>query len=67
MDKRILAELEATGLPWEVETGGKHDKLRLDGKLVGIVSRSGSAQPRSIKNTISNIRRVSRGLPNGRV
>jgi hypothetical protein len=67
VDKRILAELEATGLPWDIDAGGKHDKLRLNGKLVGIVSRGCETSPRALKNTISNIRRASKGLPNGRV
>lgn len=34
----IVRALENTGLPWEIEKGKGHTKLRLCGHLVGVVS-----------------------------
>jgi hypothetical protein len=39
--KNIREELEATGLPWTVEVGTKHQHIRLAGKLVCVVPRRG--------------------------
>jgi hypothetical protein len=33
----IARALEETGLPWEVEAGSGHAKLRLCGHLVGVI------------------------------
>lgn len=67
LDKNIQAALDATGLPWTVETGGKHYKIRLAGRLVGVFSKGKNAQPsHSIQNTISNIRRLYKELSGDR-
>jgi hypothetical protein len=61
---KIEAALTATGLPWEIETGGKHHKLRVGGRLAAILPNGGGneADRRAVLNTVSNIRRVAREL-----
>ena len=64
--KEIEYELNATGLPWDVELGGKHVKIKLAGRLVGILPLNGRniQQTNSVpmKNTIAQIRRAAREL-----
>ena len=58
--------LDETGLPWEVETGGKHHKVKLGGKLVGILPLSRlkhkSIDRRALLNTISQVRNAAREI-----
>lgn len=60
----IVAALDATGLPWEVDNGSRHAKLRLCGRLVGILPRGRASfpNPRATLNTITQIRRAVREL-----
>jgi len=64
--KEIEYELNTTGLPWGVELGGKHVKIKLAGRLVGILPLNGRniQQTNSVpmKNTIAQIRRAAREL-----
>lgn len=57
----IRSALEATGLPWSLEPGGKHIKIKVNGRLVGILPR-GSARDRDRANlnTIAQIKRTAR-------
>lgn len=67
LDKSIRGALDATGLPWTVETGGKHHKIRLAGRLVGVFSMGNNTQPpHTVHNTVSNIRRLERELHHDR-
>lgn len=59
----IRDALEQTGLPWDIINGGKHNKVRLAGHLAGILPRaSGEGDCRSVRNTISQIRRKAMEL-----
>jgi hypothetical protein len=64
---RVRKELQSCGLPWSIESGGKHLKLRVGNKLAGIISRAGDngGDPRAVNNCISQIRRVVREIKNG--
>jgi hypothetical protein len=64
IDKRLKAELEKTGLPWSIETGGRHYKVKLDGKLAAIFPRGNASERkrRSLLNTIAQVRRTAREI-----
>lgn len=65
LNKDIEEELNSTGLPWDLETGGSHVKIRLKGRLVGILPKHGRIQQANsvpLKNTIAQIRRAAREL-----
>ena len=49
---QLREALEETGLPWEVVNGGKHHKVKLAGKLVGVYphGRQKEAEKRSLLN-----------------
>ena len=67
LDKSIRGALDATGLPWTIEDGGKHCKIRLAGRLVGVFSKGKNDKfARTVLNTISNIRRLERELRHDR-
>jgi len=56
--------LDKTGLPWEVEVGKKHNKVKLAGRLVAVYPH-GKAQERyrrALLNTITQVRRTAREL-----
>lgn len=59
MDSRVRAAIEATDKPWEVVPGKKHFQIRLDGRLVGILAKNGTADERTVKNTVSQIRKAA--------
>jgi hypothetical protein len=46
---------------WRIEKGGKHFKLKIDNRLVGIMSKGGQARERTMKNALAQIRRAIRG------
>ena len=52
----------------DVRPGKKHRKVYVDGRFVGIISQcgDGSSDHRTVKNTISNVRKAARGLPTRR-
>ena len=59
----IKEELDKTGLPWEIQTGGKHYHIVLNKKMVGIISKgSREVEGRTLRNCISQIRRAARGM-----
>lgn len=59
----VLRALDETGLPWQVETGKGHKKIRLCGKLVGVMhtSERGVTQ-REMANVVAQIRRAAREI-----
>jgi len=60
----LQAALEETGMPWEVEAGSKHHKVKLAGRLVAVYPRGKAkeAGKRPLLNTISQVRRAAREL-----
>lgn len=40
----VEAALKATGLPWRIEQGGKHQKVILNERLIGVMSNSYSGR-----------------------
>lgn len=62
LDPKIKDALDIAGERWEIVPGSKHNHIRIDGKLVGILPKgSGAADHRTIKNCISQIRKATRG------
>jgi len=64
LDPVIRAELDATGLPWELVPGKRHVHVRLNDKLVGILPRGkhSAADRRPVLNLRSQIRRAAREM-----
>lgn len=62
----IRSALERSGLPWSAENGGAHIKLKLKGRLVGVIGkgRPSEGDGRALHNTISQIRRAARQMAN---
>lgn len=57
---RVQEALDATSLPYQLDRGGQHIKIRLAGMLVGILPANGKpGHSRAEKNTISQIRRAA--------
>lgn len=58
----VLA-LEATGLPWEIEDGHGHVKIKLAGHLVGVMRRNKAGHnKRAEMNVVSQIKRKAAEL-----
>lgn len=55
----VREALEAKGRPWLIEEGRRHQKIKIDGRLVGILPKKpvGSGG-RAQKNVIAQIRRA---------
>lgn len=62
LPKPITEALEDTGLPWSVENGGRHAKIKLAGRLVASLGRASrsTSDLRPTLNVISQIRRAAR-------
>lgn len=59
----IEDDLAATGLPYSLEQGGRHLKIKLAGRLVGVMPRDGGHDnDRAAKNVRASIRRAAREL-----
>lgn len=60
--QEIEALLRETGLPWSVELGTRHFKIKLDGQLVGIMPKGAgsSADKRPWFNLRAQIRRAAK-------
>lgn len=54
--------LESTGLPWNMERGGRHLKVLVAGRLAGVIADHRGREGRSTatKNVIAQIRRIAR-------
>jgi hypothetical protein len=61
---RVRRALDETGLPWEIENGGIHRKIRLAGYLVGILpkGKANNDARRTELNIVSQIRRQGAAL-----
>ena len=58
--REIKAELDATGLPWSVDPGGKHLKIMLNGSMVGVLSYGRTRDGwHAIKRVSAKIRRAA--------
>lgn len=66
LDPKVRQALEETGLPWRIEAGSKHFKIRLNDRLVGVYpqGKRTEANPRANLNVISNIKRAARETKN---
>lgn len=61
----IRTALETCGKPYALEHGKRHIKIKVGGKLAGILPHDGysnSADYRKIANTVAQIRRAARGI-----
>ena len=61
---KVRIALDETGLPWAIENGTRHQKIKLKGRLVGILPHGSgsSANPRTIKNSVAQIKRAAQEL-----
>jgi hypothetical protein len=59
IDKAISKALDDTGLPWCLEYGKGHVKIRVADRLAGVVSTTPCPNPRAKHNTITQIRRLA--------
>jgi hypothetical protein len=61
IDKRLKDALDQTGLPWAIERGGRHYKVKIAGKLAAIfpLGTANERERRSLLNTISQVRRAA--------
>jgi hypothetical protein len=63
---RVVQALQATGLPYEFQDGGRHIKIRLAGYFVGILPKGGNSDSfgvtRAVNNSVTQIRRKARQL-----
>ena len=61
LPKEVKRALDDTGLPWKVEKGTKHYKIKLAGRMVGILPLNLKARHgytnHTIKNTVGQIKR----------
>ena len=64
LPSELREALDKTGLPWDVELGSKHNKVKLCGRLVAVFPRGGKQEQdkRSLLNTISQVRNAAREL-----
>lgn len=64
VSKRLRSALDQTGLPWNLEQGAKHIKVRLAGRFVGILPYNGGSQAdqRADQNVVAQVRRAAREL-----
>jgi len=66
IDSKIEQALEATGLPWVAENGGKHIKVKLAGRLACILPKGANGNrgntTRACLNAVSQIRAIARSV-----
>lgn len=64
IDKAIVRALNDTGLPWEIEPGTKHGKLRLAGRVIGVIQLNTQRQtrPTLVKAMVATIKRAAKGV-----
>ena len=61
----IYAELEGSGLDWDATMGGRHIKLTVAGRMVGIVpigSRQNPGGSRAMLNVLAQVKRGFRAV-----
>ena len=56
--------LDRTGLPWGIEVGKKHNKVKLAGRLVAVypLGKAQDTHRRALLNTITQVRRMAQEL-----
>jgi len=55
--------LDESGIPWRLETGGRHHKLFIDDRMVCVLPLSGGTNKplgRQNKNSLASVRRAIR-------
>lgn len=65
VEKMVRVDLEATGLPYVLEQGSRHVKVKLAGYLVGVLpmnDRNSASHERAYLNIRSQIRRKAKEL-----
>jgi hypothetical protein len=64
LPSEITVALDATGLPWAMEKGGKHYKIRVAGRLAGVYPRGKHSEcdRRAVLNTVTQIRRIAKEI-----
>lgn len=64
LDPKVRKALEETDLPWAIETGSKHYKVRLGGRLVGVYphGKKTEGSQHANANLLANIKRLAREL-----
>jgi hypothetical protein len=61
LPREIADALDATGIPWTVQTNGGKTKIKMDGALVGVVpAGSEKTQTRALQNVLAQIRRAAK-------
>lgn len=59
----VMKALYETGLPWQIEHGHGHKKIRLCGRLVGVMGQNQTgAGHREIMNVIGQIKRAAKEI-----
>jgi hypothetical protein len=60
----ITAALDAAGLPWAVEPGGKHYKIKVAGRLAGIYPKGKprGAHKRTLLNTVTQVNNLAKEI-----
>jgi hypothetical protein len=67
MKHPVMKALDETGLPWHIEQGHGHKKIRLCGRLVGVIGHNQTgAGKREIANVVAQIRRAAREVQHER-
>jgi hypothetical protein len=55
----VLAELDSCGLGWSLEEGSRHLKIKVAGRLAGVLPKgSGTVDARAVLNTRAQVRRL---------
>ena len=64
LPERLREALDNTGLPWKVEDGSKHYKVKLCGRLVAVfpLGKKRDADKRALLNTITQVRLAARQI-----
>jgi hypothetical protein len=66
LDPRVLRALEDTALPYSLEPGSKHIKMRLGGQFVGVFPMGGYKQNGcGDRKLVAQIKRAARALISG--
>jgi hypothetical protein len=65
IDPELRRLLDECGLPWTTENGGAHTKLRIQGRLVGVIPRTKNGSRRKAANLRSAVQRKIRELRDG--
>lgn len=61
----VMKALDETGLPWQIENGHGHKKIRLCGHLVGVMSyKKDNVDRRAELNVAHQIRRKAQEIRN---